>query len=316
MANQSLSAKSVSVMPILLLGFIHVIVTPLREIFSVEPLLMVPYYLFGLLVGIFIHRKSVTVKDFEYRRSKVMKKMKSVYAAEEAGVWQSNVAIPTELSKESDLSAEVSAISLEAPELELGDEQKVEVSMLNEAKTVVEATRRMSGQSNFDDDEVISTIGANRRASPMDRLLDFIASLFNKQSAKGDRESRRIAALQAASQASPVKASRPQAPIQYERTEVKIGPDSNYIDNFNETKENEFDKNNDLPNQQKQTHSAFAPPNNQNNVAQSLESMAMLSTNNKKSFTKSSNTQSYVCKKCGYRFRAGDRFCDNCGSEL
>ena len=70
MANQSLSAKSVSVMPILLLGFIHVIVTPLREIFSVEPLLIVPYYLFGLLLGIFIHRKSVTVKDFEYRRQR------------------------------------------------------------------------------------------------------------------------------------------------------------------------------------------------------------------------------------------------------
>ena len=188
--------------------------------------------------------------------------------------------------------------------------------MLNEAKTVVEATRRMSGQSSFDDDEVISTIGANRRASPMDRLLDFVASLFNKQSAKGDRESRRIAALQAASQASPVKASRPQAPIQYERTEVRIGPDSDYIDNFNEMKDQEFGKNNDLPNQENQTHSAFAPPNNQNNVARSLESMAMLSTNNKKSFTQSSNTQSYVCKRCGYRFKAGARFCDNCGSEL
>ena len=61
---------------ILLLGFIHVIITPLREVFKIEPLLMIPYYLTGVLIGIFIYRKSNTVKDYEYRRSKIMKKMK------------------------------------------------------------------------------------------------------------------------------------------------------------------------------------------------------------------------------------------------
>ena len=87
MADKSLSAKSVSAMPLLLLGFVHVIVTPLRDVFSIEPLLMIPYYLFGLLIGILIYRKSNTIRDYEYRRSKVMKQMKNVYAAEEAGVW-------------------------------------------------------------------------------------------------------------------------------------------------------------------------------------------------------------------------------------
>ena len=36
MQDKSLSAKSVSVMPVLLLVFIHVIVTPRRDIFSIE----------------------------------------------------------------------------------------------------------------------------------------------------------------------------------------------------------------------------------------------------------------------------------------
>ena len=63
MVEKSLSAKSVSVMPIMLMGFVHVIVTPLREVFSIEPLLMIPYYLFGIFLGIIIYRKSSTVKD-------------------------------------------------------------------------------------------------------------------------------------------------------------------------------------------------------------------------------------------------------------
>ena len=76
MVEKSLSSKSVSVMPVLLLGFIHVFVTPLRDIFDIEPLLMIPYYLFGVFVGVIIYRRSNVVRDYEYRRSKVMKKMK------------------------------------------------------------------------------------------------------------------------------------------------------------------------------------------------------------------------------------------------
>ena len=178
MADKSLSAKSVSAMPLLLLGFVHVIVTPLRDVFSIEPLLMIPYYLFGLLIGILIYRKSNTIRDYEYRRSKVMKQMKNVYAAEEAGVWQTNVEVPDKLSEQSNLSTEVSSISREAPELELSDDDKVEVSMLNESQKVIEATRRVSGQSTFDDMEVESTIGARRKSSPMDRFLDFLIGIF------------------------------------------------------------------------------------------------------------------------------------------
>ena len=94
----------------------------------VEPLLMIPYYLFGLLIGVIIYRRSNVVKDFEYRRSKVMKKMKSAYTAEENGVWQTNAEVPSGISKETNLSSGVSQISLEAPEMEpLGPKSAVRI---------------------------------------------------------------------------------------------------------------------------------------------------------------------------------------------
>ena len=72
MTDKSLSSQSVSVLPVLLLGFTHGCNTASRGVF-IEPMLMIPYYLLGILIGIFIYRKSNTVKDYEYRRSKVMK---------------------------------------------------------------------------------------------------------------------------------------------------------------------------------------------------------------------------------------------------
>tara|TARA_B100001540_G_scaffold204458_1_gene180132 strand:- start:1541 stop:2500 length:960 start_codon:yes stop_codon:yes gene_type:complete len=316
MVEKSLSAKSVSIMPIMLMGFVHVIVTPLRDVFSIEPLLMIPYYLFGIFLGIIIYRKSSTVKDFEYQRSKVMKKMKNVYAAEEAGVWQTNVEVPSEISNQSNLSAEVSQISNEAPELELSDEDKVEVSMLNESKSVIEATRRVSGKSTFDDQEVKSTIGATRKTSPMDRVLDFILGIFSKKSANISREEQRIAALKIASEAAPVRAEKPQAPIQYERNEVDLGPDANYVDDFNEQSDQNSKSKDSPQTQEAKDYSSFIPSNNVVKASQSLESMAMLPSSNPSNFNQPSQNQSAVCRSCGYPVKPGDRFCDNCGLEL
>ena len=314
MQDKSLSAKSVSVMPVLLLVFIHVIVTPLRDIFSIEPMLMIPYYLTGVLIGIFIYRKSNTVKDFEYRRSKVMKKMKNVYAAEEAGVWQTNAEIPSEISNQSRLSADVSQISMEAPEIELSDENKVEVSMLNESKSVIEATRRVSGESTYDDQEVQSTIGATRKASPMDRFLDFLGGIFGKGSAGVGREQQRITALKLASSAAPVRAEKPQAPIQYERNEVDIGPQSEYIDNYNQSATEQA--NESVSTSTAKDFSAFSPPKNTISSAQTLESMAMLPSSKSISPTSQNLPKSQHCRGCGYPIKPGDRFCDNCGLDV
>lgn len=316
MVEKSLSSKSVSVMPVLLLGFIHVFVTPLRDIFDIEPLLMIPYYLFGVFVGVIIYRRSNVVRDYEYRRSKVMKKMKNAYAAEESGVWQTNVDVPREFSSQINLSAGVSQISKEAPEMELSDESKVEVSMLNESKSVIEATRRVSGKSTFDDQEVISTIGATRKVSPMDRLLDFVSGIFGKSSAQESREEKRMTALKAASEAAPVRAEKPQAPIQYERNEVEVGPESNYKDDYNEESKEIVESGNLKPVVEAKTYSAFAPPNNNSLGSQTLESMAMLPSNNPTSFANPTSIQGPRCRGCGYSIKSSDRFCDNCGLDV
>ena len=303
-------------MPVLLLGFIHVFVTPLRDIFDIEPLLMIPYYLFGVFVGVIIYRRSNVVRDYEYRRSKVMKKMKNAYAAEESGVWQTNVDVPGEFSSQINLSAGVSQISKEAPEMELSDESKVEVSMLNESKSVIEATRRVSGKSTFDDQEVMSTIGATRKVSPMDRLLDFVSGIFGKSSAQESREEKRMTALKAASEAAPVRSEKPQAPIQYERNEVEVGPESNYIDDYNEESKEIVESGNVKPVVEAKTYSAFAPPNNNSLGSQTLESMAMLPSNNPTSFANPTSIQGPRCRGCGYSIKSGDRFCDNCGLDV
>ena len=316
MVEKSLSSKSVSVMPVLLLGFIHVFVTPLRDIFDIEPLLMIPYYLFGVFVGVIIYRRSNVVRDYEYRRSKVMKKMKNAYAAEESGVWQTNVDVPREFSSQINLSAGVSQISKEAPEMELSDESKVEVSMLNESKSVIEATRRVSGKSTFDDQEVISTIGATRKVSPMDRLLDFVSGIFGKSSAQESREEKRMTALKAASEAAPVRAEKPQAPIQYERNEVEVGPESNYKDDYNEESKEIVESGNLKPVVEAKNYSAFAPPNNNSLGSQTLESMAMLPSNNPTSFANPTSIQGPRCRGCGYSIKSSDRFCDNCGLDV
>ena len=316
MVEKSLSSKSVSVMPVLLLGFIHVFVTPLRDIFDIEPLLMIPYYLFGVFVGVIIYRRSNVVRDYEYRRSKVMKKMKNAYAAEESGVWQTNVDVPREFSSQINLSAGVSQISKEAPEMELSDESKVEVSMLNESKSVIEATRRVSGKSTFDDQEVMSTIGATRKVSPMDRLLDFVSGIFGKSSAQESREEKRMTALKAASEAAPVRAEKPQAPIQYERNEVEVGPESNYKDDYNEESKEIVESGNLKPVVEVKNYSAFAPPNNNSLGSQTLESMAMLPSNNPTSFANPTSIQGPRCRGCGYSIKSGDRFCDNCGLDV
>ena len=316
MVEKSFSSKSVSVMPVLLFGFIHVFVTPLREIFDLEPLLMAPYYLFSIFIGVIIYRRSTVVRDYEYRRSKVMKKMKNAYAAEESGVWQTNIEVPGEISSQTNLSAGVSQISKEAPELELSDDNKVEVSMLNESKSVIEATRRVSGQSNFDDQEVTSTIGATRKVSPMHRLLDFVFGIFGKPSAQESRDEKRITALKAASEAAPVRAEKPQAPIQYVRNEVEVGPESNYVDDYKEESRETVESSNVKPVVEAKNYSAFAPPNSNSLGSQTLESMAMLPSNNSTSFAKPTPIQGPRCRGCGYSIKSGERFCDNCGLDV
>lgn len=313
MTERSLSTRTVPYLPLLIFIFVHVIVTPLREIYSIEPLLMIPYYGLAILIGVVIYRKSRVVKDYEFQRSKVMKKMKEAYKAEESGVWQANVDVSGEIENQSNLALNVSSLSSEPPELEVNEDSKVEIDMLNESEKILEATRRVSGQSSFDDEEVESTIGATRRASPMDRFLDMLSGIFGKKASE-KRDLRRKSALTAAAKAAPVSASRINAPIQTVRNNEEISIDDEDIINY----EDSNIKPNVEPSMDQpviKDYSAFSGVNQTNQQSQSIEEMAMIGSN-KKPISMISSVNSANCPKCGYKKSDGDRYCLNCGASL
>ena len=313
MTERSLSTRTVPYLPLLIFIFVHVIVTPLREIYSIEPLLMIPYYGLAILIGVVIYRKSRVVKDYEFQRSKIMKKMKEAYKAEESGVWQANVDVSGEIENQSNLALNVSSLSSEPPELEVNEDSKVEIDMLNESEKILEATRRVSGQSSFDDEEVESTIGATRRASPMDRFLDMLSGIFGKKASE-KRDLRRKSALIAAAKAAPVSASRINAPIQTVRNNEEISIDDEDIINY----EDSNIKPNVEPSMDQpviKDYSALSGVNQTNQQSQSIEEMAMIGSN-KKPISMISSVNSANCPKCGYKKSDGDRYCLNCGASL
>lgn len=329
MANDSLSSRSVAFLPLILLAFIHVFVTPLREIFKIEPLLMIPYYAVGGAIGFLIYRKSFLIKDYEYRRTKVMKKMKKVYQAEEDGVWQTNAQVDSELSDEgkAKLLQNIGDINTESPEMVVGEDEKVEVQFLNEASYVVEATRRVSGESTFDDEAIDSTIGSTRKSSPMDSFLDWVGGLFGNKNISEEREERRINALTAASDAAPVAVSRPNTPLQTTRRDVDStlkatsmtdeGEKEVSLDGRNAVESNP--SSNEEPVSYSMDKDAYSWDKEiQATNSQSIESMAMLpGTQNR------SNQQISIpvkvqktCRGCGAVTPPNERFCLNCGLDI
>jgi hypothetical protein len=327
MVNNSLSARSVAFLPLVLMSVIHLFVTPLREIFKIEPVLMIIWYIIGISIGIVIYRKTFLVKDYEYRRSKVMQKMKKVYAAEEAGVWQSNAQIDSELSDvgKEKLSQNIGDINRESPEMEIDNEHKVEVEFLSESKHIVEATRRVSGKSTFDEQQIDSTIGATRKVNPMDKLLDWIGGLFGKEDIKKRRDERRQKALQAASSAAPVIVSRPNSPLQTTRrdTDSTLKATSMTDDGEKEiTLESSYSASNDnLDNATKQyslDEKAYSWDSNMKTTpSQSIESMAMLpviESQPQNIINQSINSKS--CRGCGSITPENERFCLNCGLDI
>ena len=328
MANDSLSSRSVAFLPLVLLAFIHVFVTPLREVFKIEPLLMIPYYAVGGGIGFFIYRKSFLVKDYEYRRTKVMKKMKKVYRAEEDGVWQTNAEVDSELSDEgkAKLLQNIGEINTESPEMVVGEDQKVEVQFLNEASHVVEATKRISGKSSFDDEAIDSTIGSTRKSSPMDSFLDWIGGLFGNKNISEEREERRIDALTAASNAAPVAVSRPNTPLQTTRRDVDSTLKATSMTDEGEKEVSLDGRNNTDYNRSSEEQVTYSMDKDayswdkeiQATNSQSIESMAMLpGTQNPQSQQISNPVKvQKTCRGCGSVTPPNERFCLNCGLDI
>tara|TARA_B110000459_G_scaffold22140_1_gene21302 strand:- start:21763 stop:22719 length:957 start_codon:yes stop_codon:yes gene_type:complete len=316
MANEhSATSKGIAALPLLLMSLVHLTVTPLREMFKVESTLMYVWYAVALILAVILWRKSSTVRDHEFHRSQVMKRMKKVYDAEEAGVWQSNAALGSELSAEAQLklSGQVSSIDGEAPEMTVDEDDRVDVTMLTDANRVQRADREQG---------VGSTIGAVRKKSPMDSLLDVVGGIFGRHDAAERRENRRQSRLHAAASADPVIAQRPVAPL---RTSNQSQNDSTLkltsmsdeggIDSTLNTA-GEVVVNTSNASEPQKTSAWDKPDSNLN--PNSIESMAMFATplSTSAPINQPAPVQGNRCKGCQNPVPEGERFCPHCGLDV
>ena len=322
MKARPVTSLAMIVLPTIILAFVHITVTPLKEMFAIEPLLMYAWYIVGAIIGIIMWRKMRIVKDHEFRRAVVMKGMKEVYAAEEAGVWSQNASLDSEISAEGEarLKGQVSSIDGEGPEMELDLDHKVDVDLLIESKHIQKASKRVTGKQSLDAEELESTIGAIRKTGSMDRLLDFLGGFFSGKDARQSRSESRNAQLLAAAKANPVVAQRPVAPIQQkkdtEKEEIKMttmsddGGHETYVD----TEGIVSSQSGNLSETEKVYAWDKELNNNQSNE-DSIESMAMLG-GSPTTTTPQTSVAGVKCGSCGVAVTGAERFCEGCGSSL
>ena len=308
--TRGLTNRSLSALPLLVMGASHLSLPPLQTMFELEPRLMYGWYAFALLLCVVVYRRSGVVKDHEYNRAKAMRKIRYVYEAEERGVWETDAKLDATMDKttQQGLSRSVAEISGEAPEMELGEEDKVEVQMLNEANHIVRANARVTGSATLDDEVVTGTIGAQQKIGPMDRFLDAVLGLFGVDS-RAEREAQRQARLKQAANVAPVTAQRPVAPLRMnkDRDESEINmtsmSDSGGVETVMSTSGQVRDQDSVPP-------GAKVVPE----MSESLESMAMMGM--APSASPSIATTGPVCRGCGAPVNPSERFCPHCGLDL
>ena len=323
MKARPVTSLAMIVLPTIILAFVHITVIPLKEMFAIEPMLMYAWYAMGVIIGIIMWRKTRIVKDHEFRRSEVMKGMKDVYAAEEAGVWSQNASLDSEISAEGEarLKGQVSAIDGEGPEMELDLDHKVNVDLLMESKNIQKASMRATGKGSLDSEELDSTIGAVRKTGSMDKLLDLLGGLFSRKDARQSRSEYRNAQLLAASRANPVVAQRPVAPIQQKkdtkREEIKMTTmtDDGGHETFVDTEGTVTSQNANLSETEKVYAWDKELNTNQSNE-DSLESMAMLGSSPTTAAPQMASVAGVKCGSCGVAATDAERFCEGCGSSL
>lgn len=308
--KKGLTNRSLSALPLLVMGVSHLSLPPLQTMFELEPRLMYGWYAFALLLGVVVYRRSGVVKDHEYNRAKAMRKIRYVYEAEERGVWETNAQLDATMDKSTQqgMTRSVAEISGEAPEMELSEDEKVEVQMLNEANHIVKANARVTGGATLDDEVVTGTMGAQQKIGPMDRFLDAVFGMFGIDS-RADREAQRQARLKQAASVAPVTAQRPVAPLRMNKdgdeSEVNMTSmsDSGGVETVMSTSGQVRDQDSDL-----------SAPKVVPDVSESLESMAMMGMS--PSATPSIATTGPVCRGCGAPVSPSERFCPHCGLDL
>ncbi len=299
MATRQSSSIGLFALPLLVMGALHVIVTPLADILSISWIYSAVWYGLGFLIGFMLMRRTRVTKDHEFRRSEIMKKMKNVYDAEAKGVWEKETPLQgeTQINKEQ-LNSTIGSFGREAPELELDRDVTSDVKMLTEQGFVQKATSRMSGDDAEMDEMVDSTVGSVRQASWMDNIIDGIFGLFGRDTA-AEREEKRLSRLRSNAHQTPVIAQRPVAPIKQEMSDTRqndeltmttMSDDGGIISSTNiETPT--------IPVQRKE----------------SIEDLAMLSGGSAQTM---SGSVPGGCPACGANNPPSERYCQSCGTTL
>ena len=301
MATRQSSSLGLFVMPLLIMGCLHIVVTPLEDLLSISWIYVAVWYGLAVLFGYLLLKRTRRTKDHEFRRSEIMKKMKHVYDAEAKGVWEKDTQIQgdTNLSKEH-LNTTVGSFGREAPELELDRDVTSDVQMLTEQGFVQKATRRMSGDGPDIEDSIDSTVGSVRKKSWMDGIIDGIFNLFGKDK-EAEREELRLRRLRANAEQTPVIAQRPVAPIK-----ETISQETSSTDTLTMTSMS--DDGGIL------SSTVQEQPPAPVQRRESIEDLAMLS--GPTAPTSQPVGMGSGCPSCGARNPPGERYCQSCGSTL
>ena len=309
MTEKKNTAIGLFLLPLFVMASLQVVVEPLGDIISLSWIYFCIWYGLGSLIGFILYRRTQVTKDHEYQRFEVMKKMKKVYEAESKGVWEKDVELSSDVSLDKNkLNSTIGTFDREAPELQVKEDDELEVRLLTEQGVVQKASNRLSGKSDFDGEEIDSTVGSIRQKSWMDGVIDSIYGLFGKD-VEAEREQKRMQRLNTNAQQSPVVAQRPVAPIQ----KVKETSDGK-SDNL-DTMTSMSDDGGIISSTEQ---SVKQIPDVPTIASQSIESMAMLGT------TQSQAPSSQIislettsgCSGCGFNNPPGERYCQSCGTTL
>ena len=297
-------------LPILIAIGIHTTVTPLKEMISIEPLIGVALYLFATIIGVILYMNTRKEKNSEFNRNKAMKTLRKTLEREDAGLWNENVNLESTVGglNPDEAKGYIGDYNSESPEIEIGNDKKVDVDLLLESKHVVSASSRIRGESSIDSDSIDVTIGADVQTSFMDSVLDKIGGWFGRNSG-AERAQKRQMALEAASKSAPITAQRPRAPM-------RSGSNASSTDDLIEEglkstgrpapqQEIRFDKNgNEVPTQNHESLEAMA-------MVGSLKATVPIQNESTKF---SSNSK--MCNACGYSNALADSYCNNCGNSI
>ena len=185
-----------------------------REMMSISSNLDIGLHVGAFAIGFLLFKRTRVVRDHEWQRSRAVKSVGNHFKAEER-VWEKDVKMDTNLSMEAEanlkgkVGAAVGSFSTNS-ESEVSTE--VEVEMLVDAEHVRRAQARVSGDEQFEGGETNSTVGSVRKPSPMDALLDWIAS-FRGRDRKSERDATVKGNYKRGSNASPVIGIKDQSPL-------------------------------------------------------------------------------------------------------